>query len=267
MLNPIVMPYRGNLEMTQQAMDDCLAQTIDVRLLTIRNGGEGTVPSYDARALHWHHDPPLPSLSATWNRALRFAWEAGAEHALVVNNDVRLWEGTYQYLVETQRLTGALFVTATGVTEAQYTAFTAAPSIDRIGAQPYPLPGPDFSCFLITKECHEKYQFDEEYVPAFCEDLSYHREMMLGGDGARIFGTGLPYLHYGSQTIKSLDDAGRNKLNGQINLGSRAHHARKWGGGANEETYTGAFDPTSARFGVTTAELFERVRNGQPTLD
>jgi hypothetical protein len=272
-MNLIIMPYLDCPEYTRAAVEDCLNQSLASQLLLIDNGSQdpgrrlGEEVACDPRVWRWRHDPPLPSLSATWNTALRCAWEAGCTEALVINNDVRLWQGTYEYLRATQQMTDALFVTATGVTAPQFEEFCGGtPHAYPVRPPAYPLPGPDFSCFLITRACHEKYQFDEHYVPCYVEDVCYHREMMLGGDGARIFGTGLPFLHYGSGTLNGIQGEKRERKQRQIEQGSRQHHLQKWGGPANEERFTIPFDASSARDGVATQELFARVRNGQPAV-
>jgi hypothetical protein len=521
-VNWVIVPYICNWEATESALQDCLAQILpDIRLLFINNGAE-SIPKvwlHHPQVAYWRHYPPMLSLSATWNRALGFVWETGEDHALVINNDVRMWAGTYNYLLRTVQETRALFVTATGVTLPQYEAFLASDPNPEVGLPTYPLPGPDFSCFLITKEGHTKYPFDEGYQPAFCvtpetlvltkdlhwvpigglhagdwllgvdehsglrgkgehyrrrylpsqitsvhrrlapclrlqmsdgrtvtcsrdhkwltktrhegspyewrsaetlrvgwsistpldpwkppstytegwlagiidgegclrqtgrnkfelnisqkpgvvldrihtllrevgipftgrirpengvaiveigirrhvfqalgqlrprrllaglewddvctfsrslpmgllienitdagtqevvtvetstktyiangmiahncEDLDMHRRYMLDGDGQRIFGTGLPYYHIGSSTLKTLPEDKREALQRRIEQGSRAYHLRKWGGPANQERLTVPFDLSSARDGVTTPELFERVRNGQTAL-
>jgi len=269
MMNWVIMPYVGNHNQTEQAVYDVLDQSLpNVHLLLIQQGGDPVpIISIETPRVHrWKHDPPLPSLSATWNRALKMVWEAGGSHALVVNNDLRLWQGTYDYLLRTQQATDGLFVTATGVTKEQFDVFCADGTLPLAGMPDYPLPGPDFSCFLITRECHEKYQFDPGYTPAYCEDLSYHRELMLGGDGGRIFGTGLPFLHVGSGTLQAMSTERRQHWEQRIEQGSRQHHVLKWGGGANGERFSRPFDPSSDRDGVTTSELFSRVRWGHLPL-
>lgn len=270
-MNWIIIPHVTNWPLTQGALEDSLAQDLgDVGVLLINNGPE-PLPTIPPEVLVWRHHPPMLSLAATWNRALGFVWATGETHALVLNNDVRINPRTYQFLVRTAERTGAWFVTATGVTLPQYEEFCQDPGaagLDRrLDQHPvYPLPGPDFSCFLITQAGQEKYPFDEHYQPAFCEDLDLHRRYLLGGDGEKIFGTGLPHYHLGSATLKSLPEARATRLRQQIDQGSRAYHQTKWGGPANQERYLIPFDPTSDRDGVTTPELFERVRYGHPAL-
>lgn len=265
-MNPIVMPYINGPEMTYHAAQDCLDQTLPSTLLLIDNGSalEGRETAerlrfkHPGRVLTWHHDPPFPSLSAVWNRALRFCWEAGAEQALVVNNDVRLAPWTYELLLEVQRTTGAWFVTAVSVTEPQYQDYArmdidharlalGVPTESRkdgIKVEGYSYGGPDFSCYLITRECHRWFQFDEAFVPAYHEDNDYHRRLRIAGFDDRIFGVNLPFWHIGSGTLKT---------NPQIEAtwGPRfarcqEYYVAKWGGLPGKETHLTPFNQDPA---------------------
>jgi len=190
--------------------------------------------------LCWHFLPALPSLSAVWNRALAFVWELGGTEALVCNNDVRLHRQTYEVLLKTLQSEEALFVTAVGVREGQY---DPAVKYDPIaGTKEGWLTarsargGPDFSCFLIAKGGHDKYPFDERFIPAYHEDLDMHRRYMLGGDGDKIFSVNLPFLHYASGTLKQYTPEQRAKFNAAF-AACKAYYTQKWGGPPNEETF------------------------------
>lgn len=271
MANWIVMPVVNGLEMTRQAICDCLDQTgVDPHVLVVLQGADREIretlegwAEREPRLLVWSHDPPLPSLSATWNRALRFVWEARGTECLVVNNDVRLDPWTYLRLLTC--LPDHLFVTAVGWDERRwmstmYTERAEAVNGTQLAASKG---GPDFSCFLISKACHAQYPFDEAFIPAYCEDLDYHRRLMLGGDGARIFSVNLPYLHYASQTVAQMSPEARAAWAARSGA-SRAHYRRKWGGDVNEEQFMRPFDPTSARAGYAhTPELQRRVLAGE----
>jgi hypothetical protein len=252
------MPILAHPEYTRAAIADCLAQSTPTRLLLINQGVddafreelEQIAEQHSDRVLLWSHVPPLPSLSATWNRALDFVWDAGGSEALVVNPDVRLHRATVEVLKNCLWGTGALFVSAVGVREGQFD-----PSFDHLTVSSAQRGGPDFSCFLISLECHLRFRFDEQHIPAYTEDLTFHREVMLAGEGRRIFSVNMPYLHYASGTLKALDPATRAALERQINEGSRAYYQRAWGGPPNAERYAIKGDPTSERDGVTTPEL------------
>jgi GT2 family glycosyltransferase len=304
-----IIPFINNVEMTMQAAADFLRQegVGESRVLIVDNGAseeERERVDYFAAlqgevCLVWHHQPALLSLSATWNRALRFVWEQGERVAVVANNDVRVTKDTFLALRTILDEEKAMLVTATGVEEEE-TLFKEAQEQgqERMAYDECILAeifngeyreqklrkvkkgGPGFSCFMISKEGHEKYPFDEMLTPAFCEDLDMHRRMILGGDGGRIFGTNVRYLHLGGQTLKAMGPERRVQVERAISSGSRAYYARKWGGGANEETLVEPFVKTDtgclnegdlpewvvARWekgeSVTTPALFEEVRRG-----
>lgn len=271
----VIMPVVSNIEYTRAAIADCLAQSIPTRLLIINQGCpnemrqefERMAEQEPERIFVWSMMPPLPSLSASWNRALDFVWAVGGTEALVVNNDARVEAGTLACLKRVLQMEQALFVSAVGVTAEDY----AARSLDIYDeyywssafhdGPMYSKGGPDFSCFLISRECHARFRFDESFIPCYGEDCSYHRELMLAGEGSRIFSINLPYLHFASGTLKSLSPDHRTALERQINSVSRAHYARSWGGPVNHERYTIKGDPSSAQDGVTNPELQASVQS------
>ena len=272
----VIMPILAAPELTEAAIADVLAQSIPVRLLLVNQGVddafrdrlERIAEEYEDKVLLWSHMPPLPSLSASWNRALDFVWALSVGRveewcALVVNNDVRLPMRTVEVLRAELSAQDALFVSAVGVTQEQYDAAASAPpDLSTKG-------GPDFSCFLISYACHARFRFDESFIPAFCEDLDTHRRLMLAGEGQRIFSVNLPYLHYASQTLKTLPDKEAARVRQQIESQSRVYYAKKWGGPVNAETFSFPFDdPARDEGGVldtmphppTTTALFDKER-------
>lgn len=272
----IILPFIDNLGLTAQALADAMAQTVRPTVLLIDNGStdrdlsdvvNGWQQECGSRLLHWRYQPPFPSLAGMWNRALQFAWESGQQEALVVNNDVLLAPATFETLRDVQRATEAYVVT--GVECKDPAAWAVAQQADVWRAEAHlpmkRLEGPSLSCYLITREGHQAYPFDEGYVPAYGEDIDWHRRIMLGGDGAKAFGLNVPFYHYGSATINRSAEIAATFAR-RIEQGSRTYHRLKWQGNCNEETLTVPFDPSSAREGVTTPQLFERVRYGQAAL-
>lgn len=249
------MPVLNGLQMALDALGDCLAQTVPTKILIINQGADdatrtGLEQASEAdpeRVFVWSHQPPLPSLAATWNRALRFVWACGGEEALVVNHDIRLHPHMLQHLCDVRQATDAYFVSGVAVDAESFQRYCEKVAAGHAFCGEDAAPGgPSFSCFLISKACHWQYPFDEAFVPAYCEDADLHRRMMLGGDGARIFSINVPFLHYGSQVLKTLEPKARQGLERQIGTGSRAHYAKKWGGGVNQEIFRVPFDPASA---------------------
>ncbi len=265
----VVMPALANPELTRKAIVSVLCQTVPIQLLIVNQGVDDDFRheleqlAEEYGQLHlWSHQPPLPSLSATWNRALRFVWESGGEEALVVNNDVELRPETVQYLKLMLTTDAALFVSAVGVTADDFARCSGQDLLSK--------GGPDFSCFLISRECHDRFLFDEHFTPAFCEDLDYHRRLMLAGEGQRIFSVNLPYLHHGSATLKTVDPKERMRIDRAIETGSRAYYARKWGGPVNQERLTAPFGQDGQSGWndgrATTPAIYARVRQGLPPI-
>lgn len=265
----VVMPAKDCVDMTCQAVEDALDQSVPTRVLLIDQGSSRAsndafrelAERHHPRLLLWSHNPPLPCLSACWNRALDFVWSVGGTEALVTNNDVRLERHMVEDLTYILHETEAWFVSGVGVREGQFTGERVAVTLtrpDRGGlAQLVDVGGPDFSCYLIAKAGHDTYRFDERYIPAFCEDLDAHRRYLLGGDGWRIFGANIPYLHIASGTVKSFSPEERAKF-GKAYEACVATYARKWGGGPSKELWTRPSDPGStAEVDVRTPTIHE----------
>lgn len=252
----IIIPFIDLWEkFTQAALYDCYDQKdIESQVLLIDNGSgpEDRRKAYlqvvlDKRTLLWQHSPCLPSLAATWNAALDFVWDAGGEEALVLNNDTRIHPWTYGLLNRVLRgfLHGfqdhkwgenpALFVTGVGVRELQWQELANQYQFNLESRG-----GPDFSCFMLSKECHSKYRFDENFLGAYFEDNDYHYRMQVGGDGSRIFGVNIPYLHFASQTVnRSPEIAAAFAKKFERN---RDYYRLKWGGDPGSEAFKVPFD-------------------------
>ena len=166
------MPILAAPELTEAAIADLLAQSVPTRLLLVNQGVDDAfrtrlerIAEQEAeRVFLWNHMPPLPSLSATWNRALEFVWAVGSEEALVVNNDLRLHRQTVEYLRRILQREHALFVSAVGVTAEQFDSARVYSDYDFFDAHSdredagflLSRGGPDFSCSLISRACHER---------------------------------------------------------------------------------------------------------------
>jgi hypothetical protein len=242
-MNWVLMPYVDNLVMTQQALFDVLDQggLADLQVLAVDNGSRSReLPIQDDPRVHyWHFQPALLSLATVWNTALDMVWGTGADHALVVNNDVRLPYRIYADLLEVQQCTEAWFVSACNVGEAWYPGMlrqSSAITESLLASRG----GPDFSCYLMTRECHTWFRFDEQFIPAYHEDNDYHRRLQLAGFGDKIFSVPIPYLHFGSGTLRNVEHV--NQGWGARFTACQEYYVRKWGGLPGHETYTTPFN-------------------------
>jgi len=263
----VVIPVLNNLEMSLDAIGDALNQSVPTRVLIVNQGSDDDT----RRALEreseqradrlyvWSHVPPLLSLSATWNRALMFCWETGADRALVINNDLHIHRHTAEVLNLALDKLDALFVSAVAVTQEQFDAAPSMTSEEWLAQWDGSKGGPDFSCFLISKRCHDQFPFDQGYIPAYGEDVCYHRELMLAGLGGKIFSINLPYWHYASGTLKTLPPDKRVAFERRV-AQSRRYHEQIWGGPINAERFARKSDPSSVAEGVSTPELQRLVQ-------
>lgn len=201
---PLVVVCRNNLALTKLAVRSALAQDHPVEILAVDNcSSDGTAQWLRTKQIVTIFPQVQQSLAWCWNSALQALWAAGENHALVINNDVRLRPDTVRLL----SAHGGEFVTCVSVDALDqvgiYTNKNDIPderervSVLRSGQRPHP----DFSCFMISKTVTDKVGwFDEEYFPAYCEDSVYHVRMHRAG--VRAVCVDLPFLHHGAGTIK-----------------------------------------------------------------
>ena len=99
-------------------------------------------------------------------------------------------------------------------------------------------PHPTFSSFLIRKRVWQQVgEFDERFY-AWCSDGDYHLRMDAAGiDACSI---ALPFLHVGSGTLKTVDEATRERLCKQADR-DREEFIAKWGFAIGSDAYYSSF--------------------------
>jgi GT2 family glycosyltransferase len=235
--NPIIMPVRNNLPLTRKALKSCQAQDIagGADIFIIDNAStDGTAQFLQIQRgdiAHIHFDPPL-SVAESWNAMLNFVFNAGAEYAFVVNNDIELHPSSYQYLVED----GGGFITLVGVRQwPEHFDLPPDPQKKR--------PHPDFSAYLIRKWVWDKVgKFDEGFKIAYCEDADYDLRMYKAG--IRACCLDFPYIHHGAMTIKNAELSEVRKIQAQAER-NREYFKKKWGFAVGSEEYYRAMDKGS----------------------
>jgi GT2 family glycosyltransferase len=248
----VVLAY-NNLHLTQAAIASLRKQDIEggVSILVINNASQDGTGAWlnSQRDLVTLRITMQDSVAGCWNRALRWLFINGSEdYALVINNDACLRPDAYRWLVAD----GGLFVTCVGTRDANkikpisnhvigtidggtYRSGDTVYVNDLSKVEPfYPPPDPaakrphpDFSCYLIRRECFEKVgEFDEGFKRAFCEDGDMHVRLHKAGIKAECLE--LPFYHYGSATVKHCDPKERLAIQRQADL-NRKYFAEKWG--------------------------------------
>lgn len=226
--NWILVPVHNGLSMTQKAVGTMLKQTVpEPRIFLIDNastdGTEQWARCMHPMVVHLRKDPPL-GVAASWNKGLSLLFSNGAEHVLVVNNDVELQPRTYEHLLND----GGGFVTVVGVDRREML-------IDNLPDPSKKRPHPDFSCFLIRRWVWEKVgKFDERFMGAYCEDADYHARMHQKDVKAMCID--YPYLHWGSGTIKFASQEGADRVRKCADA-NRKYFEEKWGFGVGTPEY------------------------------
>lgn len=173
----------------------------------IQDNGEG-YPAARARALierdvgiFANHTGKNIGVAASWNFMIE---EARGQSVCITNDDIVFAPDTFENL--------------------------AKAVVD------YPFVASDgFACFAITEECVKTVGwFDENFYPAYFEDVDYHYRMRL--TGVRSIGVPPPASHGGSSTVRSVSPEMRAMIDNGYRLNS-AYYARKWGGRPGEEIY------------------------------
>lgn len=105
--------------------------------------------------------------------------------------------------------------------------------------------GNGYNVFLLTKTCIDKVgYFDENFYPAYFEDVDHFRRVALSG--AKAVGVDeFKCIHgeppfWGSSTVKS--DAEYDRKNGITFSNNQDYYIRKWGGYPADEKYRTPFN-------------------------
>ena len=196
----VLVITRNNLHLTKLTVRSVLDQDIPVRLFIVDNNStDGTTTWLMTKDFPTIFCPKQLSLSTCWNFGIRTAFLEGHNQVLVLNNDVELRPDTYRHLLAH----GGPFVTCVSVGTHKELRYPDAPTSES--------PHPDFSCFMIRKECYEKVgKFDESYYPAWLEDNDYHVRMHRAGMHA--VSIDVPFLHHSASTIKHADPISRAEM-------------------------------------------------------
>lgn len=225
-MNPVLLLTRNCLELTKRCVESVCKQDIDCSLLLFDNGSnDGTVEHFHDWSMLGYTENKGVSLG--WNEGLRAWFNQGAEYVLAVGNDTILAPWTYSALLSAN----VPFVTGVDVGMSQ---LPEKPDV-------FPLsPHPDFSCFLIRRECWEKVGPFDQHMKLYSSDQDYHIRSHFAG--VQLWKAAIPYNHERSSTMNRASSAERNEIAQQANR-DRAELRRKWGVSAGGPDYAALFSP------------------------
>jgi GT2 family glycosyltransferase len=232
-MNPVLILTRNNLALTKRCVESVRKQDIPTETLIYDNGStDGTV---DWLSTGENGGYTLLSsnrgVSAAWNMGLDYLVQTWG-HALVIGNDTVMAPCTYRILLETSRKYRFPFVTGVAVDNMEQALQT--PDVDPITYHP------DFSCFLITRQCWEKVGPFDEGMKHYSSDQDFH--IRAHRRGVRLCKASVPYYHERSSTIRLASPEERAEIEAQANK-DRAYLRQKWGVSAGGADYEALFDP------------------------
>jgi len=233
----IVMPVLNAIEYTKTAYESIKTKQNFQFHLVDQESSDGTQAWGEEMAKHkrfWYHRfDPRVSLSEAWNTGIIESFrDDRCKYVLVTNNDVLFHRLTIDAMIKAMERSNYAMVTGDNVAPTyqgridefyKHKVDKSSEEFDHTPITDWRAEGPDFSCFLISRQTiRDVGFFDENFNPAYKEDWDYHIRMFLAGKNSKRFTTA-PYYHYGSMTVR---------VNPSLGLGSHrttGYFAKKWG--------------------------------------
>ena len=194
--NPCLILTRNNLELTKRCIESVQAQDVPTEIIILDNGStDGTA---DMASISF---PRNEGVSFGWNFALRRIFE-DIDRCLVLNNDTVIPPFFYRELLSHE----VPFVTGTATDQMEGLVMPERKSLTY---------GPDFSAFLIRRECWEEVgPFDEQMV-LYCQDCDY--DIRARRLGIPLWKSNVPFYHVNSQTLKRAAPADAAEIQAHAN--------------------------------------------------
>jgi GT2 family glycosyltransferase len=232
-MNYVILPCWNGMQFLPNALKSIRAQDINggVRILAVNdNSLDNTGPYLRAQqdittiAFDSNH-----YVSHTWNHCLKFIFDREKQdYALVLNQDVKLRKDTYRLLVAD----GGLFVTCVGTSSG-----ALFPGDEHISGEKRP--HPDYSCYLIRRECWERVGPFDETMRHWNSDGDHHIRMHQKGINAYCLS--LPFWHFAAGSMKTAGSEDLKRLKDQALLDKAAFKA-KWGCAMGTPEYNAMFE-------------------------
>ncbi len=216
-MNPVIVLTRNNLALTKRCIQSLDEQDIPNSPYLFDNGStDGTWEWMEAATswLEWQdtfgfggtHSAENRGVSYGWNFCLRTFFETTnqyrSDHVLVVGNDTVLPRSFYRTLLSYD----APFVTG-----------IAVDNMEQANQPPVRVltPNPDFSAFLIRRDCWEKVGPFDERMKHYCSDCDMH--IRAHRMGVPLMKSSTPFYHERSSTLRLASPEDRLEIETQAN--------------------------------------------------
>lgn len=245
---PVLILTKNNLEMNKRCIESALSQDLPhVSVFVYDNlSTDGTQEWLQRSDKH----PMVVDLSEGidlgvsegWNFGLEALFGSGLPHALVINSDTVIPPWFYSTLLSYD----GHFIT--GVSVGSMEEIASPPPRKELA------PCPDFSAFLIRKECWDKVgPFDGNMV-LYASDNDYH--LRAHHAGVRLMNAGTPFFHQRSSTLNNASPLEKSNIRFQADA-DRNEFRRKWGCSIGDPTYCSLFEESNF---ARTEKAVKRIR-------
>lgn len=214
-MNPVLLLAHNNLALTIRCIESLRQQALPIDVFVVDNGSRDDTPTWlgtNAIAspqfnLTYLLNPTNAGVSAGWNYGLRYYFSQPwfCDHVLCVGTDTVLAPWFYRELLSYD----LPFVTGVAVDQMSQLiepTWLANPTLEE---------HPDFSAFLIRKDCWEKVGPFDERMKLYASDCDFHvRAHRLG---VPLYKASVPYYHERSSTLRLASPEERDEINVQAN--------------------------------------------------
>lgn len=227
---------------------DSIKSKHEHRIVLINNGSTDETCSEVGKLVsesfvHVHNDVSW-SCAKSWNYGIKDGFYKGFDYVLVLNNDILLHPDAIDRMVERFEKKDADIVMVSCLdVRGECANPTDVFNLELENKLDTPeSPHPNFSAFMINKECWDKIgEFDEKFVPCYFEDNDYHHRIELAGLKAICLPTAMFY-HFGSRTQNEAIGANIPMCSSPQFEINRAYYKTKWGGIPGKETFLKPFN-------------------------
>ena len=235
-MNPVLVLVHNNLKYTQRCVESLLAQDVHTTVFLVDNGSTDQTQQWMAEQpeIHYLRFESNTGFSHGVNEGLKWVFshidENGntTEHCLCVGSDTILPPWFYSSLA----LLDLPFVSGVAVEDMEQIANPPEPSD--------PVPHPDFSAWLTTKELWEKLGGLSEDMVSWASDCDMHvRAHRLG---IMLWKINKPFFHIRSRTLELAPKREKRLLEMQADA-DRMTFAQKWKARVGSPQYADLFSP------------------------
>jgi GT2 family glycosyltransferase len=230
-MNPVLVLTHNGLEMNKMCVTSALNQDVPTWVYLVDNDSQDQ--TYEWAKTVENVVPvqfsPQIGVSGGWNHGLKMLFECeGAEHVLCVNSDVILPRWFYSSLLSY---------------DGPFISGVSVDNMDTI-ANPDPrkelAPCPDFSAWLMRRECWDKVGTFDEIMVLYAGDLDYH--IRAHRAGVPLMNAGVPFYHLRSSTLNNAAPKEKRAIQMQADA-DRLEFYRKYGFHTWSPEYAAQFSP------------------------